>query len=1069
MRKMRLWKRTLAGLLSLLIVAGYTPIANVEIEGQFGKTLTAYADDTDPVPVTSIDFTMERPIMVENGYAMYSRISVAPDNATDRTITFSVDNPEVASVTYDGYYAQITPLAPGTAIITATANDGSGVSASHEITVLKNFEVTFSSGDVTKSYALNDAIEGDFLADLPYDFDNYEMNQIDSVTVSNPDRIEVEKIHPDPDDPDYSYWQMVIKQPFTGTEWIRLKYGDDEMSFNVTCWEPEGPQSGQNKYIRYTTGYYGFDVNGRNGDDYIKTTCGNGGYLTQMQVGNNAVKKFENFYFGKPYTDNGVTASVMANIKGKNANIIYTLTNNTDETKTVKIGSSADTQIGKDDHAPVSFTEDGIRMTSIDGSLEFKLIPGEVPFTTRWYGGYWDASGNVFNSLDSTETYTGDSGVAWSWTVEIPPNTTVKRTAALSAGQAGTSTIIYNSNGGEGQMDPTVEIPDGVTTAKLNPNTFTRENYAFLGWDTDSAGKTVVYEDGATLVMPENDLELYAVWKELADIGVTAAGYEGTYDGKAHGITVSVTDPPTGAVVQYGTVEGTYDLPESPSIKDVSDSPLTVYYKITADGYKSKTGSAVVTISKAGSTAATVQANDRVYDGTEQPLVTAGAVQNDCTLYYRLSEDEAWSDTIPTARNAGEYTVYYYTKSNSANYSDSAEENVKVTVSKKELALTWGEGTAYTGAEQTVTASFEKIGEDDVTLIYNGNTGTNADDYTATATLSGTDAGNYTIADGNQTHNWTITKAEKTFTVSLDGWVYGEDAKDPSVSSTDTLYQAAIGADNVKYTYYKGETALDGVPIDAGSNTVKAAITGLTNYADAEKTATFTIEKAAIDPEISIDGWTYGSKANVPTITGNAGKGAETIVYKAKGADDSTYSKDVPTDAGAYTVRVTIAETDNYLGGETTADFTIAKKALTITAKDAEKVYGTDDPAFEYTSDGLVGEDVITGTLTRAKGDDVGEYEITQGTLDAGKNYSITFKAGNLTITPADFSVDASGFDGAYDGKKHGISASTKIPGAKVLYLVSETEPTAADFNKANLTASPSYSDTGLQILIICN
>ncbi len=44
--------------------------------------------------------------------------------------------------------------------------------------------------------------------------------------------------------------------------------------------------------------------------------------------------------------------------------------------------------------------------------------------------------------------------------------------------------------------------------------------------------------------------------------GVTATGYTGTYDGRAHGITVTA---PEDATIKYGTKKGTYNLNESPT------------------------------------------------------------------------------------------------------------------------------------------------------------------------------------------------------------------------------------------------------------------------------------------------------------------------------------------------------------------------------------------------------------------------------------------------------------------------------------------------------------------------
>ena len=57
--------------------------------------------------------------------------TVAPDNATDKTVTWTSSNPSVATVEN----GVVTAVACGTAVITATAADGSGASASCTVTV----------------------------------------------------------------------------------------------------------------------------------------------------------------------------------------------------------------------------------------------------------------------------------------------------------------------------------------------------------------------------------------------------------------------------------------------------------------------------------------------------------------------------------------------------------------------------------------------------------------------------------------------------------------------------------------------------------------------------------------------------------------------------------------------------------------------------------------------------------------------------------------------------------------------------------------------------------------------
>ena len=73
-------------------------------------------------------------------------------------------------------------------------------------------------------------------------------------------------------------------------------------------------------------------------------------------------------------------------------------------------------------------------------------------------------------------------------------------------------------------------------------------------------------------------------------------------------------------------------------------------------------------------------ANTLTYNGTEQALVTAGKTTGG-TMLYRLGDSE-WSEQIPTAKNAGEYTVWYKVQGNTE-YADVAEQSLTVTVSDR--------------------------------------------------------------------------------------------------------------------------------------------------------------------------------------------------------------------------------------------------------------------------------------------------------------------------------------------------------------------------------------------------
>lgn len=71
--------------------------------------------------------------------------------------------------------------------------------------------------------------------------------------------------------------------------------------------------------------------------------------------------------------------------------------------------------------------------------------------------------------------------------------------------------LIYNSGYGLGSM--TDQIISTGSSAYLKPNTFTRDNYTFMGWATDAGSQSpVVYTDGVLFTMGTSNTTLYAKW-----------------------------------------------------------------------------------------------------------------------------------------------------------------------------------------------------------------------------------------------------------------------------------------------------------------------------------------------------------------------------------------------------------------------------------------------------------------------------------------------------------------------------------------------------------------------------
>ena len=77
-----------------------------------------------------------------------------------------------------------------------------------------------------------------------------------------------------------------------------------------------------------------------------------------------------------------------------------------------------------------------------------------------------------------------------------------------------TNTILFRPNGGTGTMD-NMNVISNVETP-LTPNAFTREGYAFMGWNTEEDGSGVSYFDqqglGTFSILPGEVMTLHAQW-----------------------------------------------------------------------------------------------------------------------------------------------------------------------------------------------------------------------------------------------------------------------------------------------------------------------------------------------------------------------------------------------------------------------------------------------------------------------------------------------------------------------------------------------------------------------------
>ena len=109
----------------------------------------------------------------------------------------------------------------------------------------------------------------------------------------------------------------------------------------------------------------------------------------------------------------------------------------------------------------------------------------------------------------------------------------------------------------------------------------------------------------------------------------------------------------------------------------------TIYFTATKDGYTVTSRPKTLSVTKAAIPASAITApaaNALTYNGSEQVLATRGSVDAKYgEMQYRLGTNGSFSTAIPTATDAGTYTVYYKVVG-AEGYNDTTAQSIKVTI-----------------------------------------------------------------------------------------------------------------------------------------------------------------------------------------------------------------------------------------------------------------------------------------------------------------------------------------------------------------------------------------------------
>ena len=499
---------------------------------------------------------------------------------------------------------------------------------------------------------------------------------------------------------------------------------------------------------------------------------------------------------------------------------------------------------------------------------------------------------------------------------------------------------------------------------------------------------------------------------------VTAVADNKEYDGNTTAMVTLADNRVSGDVLTASKTTSTFDTRNIGSGKTVTVSGISISGTDAGNYTVNNTATATANITAKALTVTAV-ADNKEYDGSNTATVT-------------LADDRVSGDVLTASKTTSTFDTkdigsgkpvtvsgISISGTDAANYNllnPTATATANITA--KALTVTAvADNKEYDGnTTATVTLADDRVSGDVLTAAKTAsafdtkNVGTGKPVTVSGISISGTDSGNYTV-NATTTATANITAKALTVTAVADNKEY-----DGNTTAMVTLADNRVSGDVL--TAAKTASAFDtknvgtGKPVTVSGISISGTDSG--NYTvNATTTATANITAKALTVTAVADNKEYdGNTTAMVTLADNRVSGDVLTASKTASAFDT---KDIGsgktvtisgisisgTDAGNYTVNTT-----------TTATANITAKALTITADNKVKIYGSANPALTTSYSGfIVGEDEngITLPLINSIADlnsPSGDYPIVLSGGSAA-NYELTLVNGTLTVNKALLTVTA--------------------------------------------------------------
>lgn len=882
-----------------------------------------------------------------------------------------------------------------------------------------------------------------------------------------------------------------VDSPIYGMTWGEIiKVNDSAISAKVGETQVEGTYSVENadtipdagNSVEYRVIFTSNDGN------YVGVEVARGTVeIAQKPVTVSGITANDKVYDGTTVAElNTNSASIGGKVGNDDVTIDVANATGTFDTKNVGTGKTVtitDITLGGNDAGNYTLSSDSATATADITAKELTANVSSVSVTKEYDG--TTAAGTVNGTASVTGTVGGETVTVNVSAGEyadknVGTDKTVTLTLSLSGDNASNYTLsnttveIYNA---EISAKDVTKSEDFAQNVVVGVGTFTEPKFTGIGGEEVTGTVTYSYDGKTSYDEIVNALKSLSEG-QTATIGYSFTPTDSNYTGTITGtITVTMVDIVFTVDGEPATADNAVTIKDNPTYGDtwseivtikeddivatlsgetlyggtyslnVSDMPdaggqdYTVRY--TYEGKTYDVCSGTVTVARRALTITGIGAEDKEYNGTTAATVTGTATLKGLvgTDTFTVSNGTAAFASKDAGTQTVTFTGFSITGEGADNYTLTQPDSVTATISPKSVTI---ENVAvsdktYDGNRDATIANSGTISgiisSDNVTIQSGTGTFASADVGTgitvtfSSFSLSGDDAGNYTLSAQPASTTADITKANYTGTpntVNVNVLINQSAAQTGSVS-IDQFFQTIPAGAVITSVAPASGSVMDSVAVEDGvikySSKANLETENVTdtytvtiatqNYNNITATLTFTtVAKTPVNisgVSVTGAGKTYDGKAvsytGTPAAKTNDGKtvavtGTYSYVWQKA---DGTVLASAPKDAGIYKLVITLDD-PAYIGSAEVS-FTIAKAKITITAEDAEAYTGSDMPKLSYTVTGLAtGEKLAKEPSVSCAADmkKAGSYVIAVSGAEVPNtnNYeeTITYVSGTLEV-----------------------------------------------------------------------